>query len=523
MRRPVGLVCIAAAFVVGVLVSHGCVDDRAKVRSQVFFCNPSSPTADADCGANFMCYGAAQAIGGSICVPKCDVNVPSSCNGACTLSGACLTRCTVPAAGQPAPCTAPLRCVRSTISALEAAAGPDGVCLPVDSSCTTSADCTSAVFTQCSTTTTGALGPGMTPNPGLVASGGFCVQGRCSARNIACEPGSACIPSIIPQSVTAAPDVCSPTCTAARDRPDGGTFNECLPGFTCLSDAFPQTDSPACAPGFAGWLCADNLGCTAGSCYDWGDIGPDFTGFGTCAPSCKSDDDCVPFDRGGNPSFVSRNICHEGKCRNFQSLFFPILCMNDKDRCKLDPEATCVANVVPDMGMVPQMGLGAFGGLALNCIRGCTDKSDCAPMAKRAHIPMTCGTIGSMPSCVPMVPFFIECKSDGDCFGDLTCETVVDPQSATTHHLCTRRCTVPDDCANDAALGSSFFCNAGNLCQPKIPSGFPAPGATECLSTQILNGKCVSPTGWACDANEQCANGQCNFDPGTKPPTGRCN
>ena len=43
-----------------------------------------------------MCYSAAQAVGGSICVPACDPNNPATCAGACTESGACLQRCKVP-------------------------------------------------------------------------------------------------------------------------------------------------------------------------------------------------------------------------------------------------------------------------------------------------------------------------------------------------------------------------------------------------------------------------------------------
>lgn len=522
MRRGAAVAAMLAAFAVGLLASHGCVDDRAKVRASIFFCNPASRTADADCGKGFMCYGAAQSLGGSICVPTCDPAQPdTTCpGGLCTMSGACLSRCTVPPPGQPDPCPSPLLCMRTTISPLESAAGNDGVCLPLNNACSNDNQCisTSPVFTSCTSSVDGA-----SDGPGLLTAGSVCVQGGCGTRGVGCNPGSACVRAILPPEIPA-PDVCSPICTPARDRGDMGTFNECLPTLTCLSDAFPQTDAPACAPGFPGWLCVDDHGCTAGSCYDWGDVAPDFTGFKTCAPSCKTDDDCVPFDRGGNPTFMTRNVCHDGKCRNFSSMFFPLTCIKPGPHCKLDSEASCVSTV-PDMGMVPQMGLGAFGGAADICVHGCTAKSDCTDVAKRLHVPMTCGTINNFTACVPMIPYFIECKSDGDCFGDLTCQSA--PTQNGQKNVCTRTCMSSQECADDPALGSTFAC-VGGLCAPKAPSGtVGVPLSDACLSGQLQgtppNSKCVSPTGWACTSNDQCANGQCVILGDTDPPYGRCN
>jgi len=515
VRRSVGLVAIALAFLVGVAASHGCIDDRKKVAAEVFFCNPSSRTADADCGKGYMCYSAAQAVGGSICVPACDPNDPTTCMGACTESGACLTRCTVPAKPEDEKCPAPLVCARTTDSPIETTKGGDGVCLPLNSVCATSADCTSPVFTECTSNVNGS-----TQGNGLLTNGNVCVQGKCNANKIACEPGSACIRSILPDSIPA-PDVCSPVCTPVRDRKPGVSFNECLPGLTCLSDAFPQTDAPACAPGFPGWLCVDDVGCTAGGCYDWGDTDDKFKGFKTCAPPCKTDDDCVPYDRGGNPAILSHNTCHEGVCRNMGSVFFPMTCLNEGDPCKLDPEAKCIAPS-NDMGMVPMMGLGAFGGAAAICVHGCSSPSDCDNMAAAAHIPMTCGTVGPFSACVPMIPTFINCTTSAECYGDLTCEGPVGKA------VCTRRCISSADCANDPALSSGFFCGAANVCVPKAPAGTMAPTADACLSGQAVGAgalgvKCVSPTGWACTAPDQCLNGQCNLFPKTDPSFGRCN
>jgi hypothetical protein len=509
LSRAVGWCAIALAFVVGVAASHGCIDDRKKVANQVFFCNPSSRTADADCGKGFICYSAAQAVGGSICVPSCDPNAPTTCDGACTESGACLQRCRVPATAADEKCPAPTVCRRTTISPIEAPTGDDGVCLPINLSCSTNADCTSPVFTQCTSTVNGA-----NQGPGLLTTGEVCVQGKCSERGIACEPGSACVRDVLPKSIPA-PDVCSPICTPVRDRKPGQPFNECLPGLTCLSDAFPQTDSPACAPGFPGWLCVDDIGCTAGGCYDWGDTSPKFKGFQTCAPPCKSDDDCVPYDRGGNPVFLSHNTCHEGVCRNYASIFFPITCLRENEPCQLDPESKCIAPST-DMGMVTTIPFGAFGGAAAICVHGCSSPSDCDTMAASLHIPMTCGTINQFSACVPMFPFIINCRDSTECFGDLTCEGTAGKS------VCTKRCASTADCTNDPALGTTFTCAANNLCVPKLAAGSPATMPDQCLSGRFLNGNCVSPTGWACTADTQCENGQCDLIPLTDPQFGRC-
>lgn len=514
MNRLFGVSAIAASFLVGVLVSHGCVDDRARTRAAVFFCNPSARTADAECGKGFVCYSAAQSLGEAMCVPRCDPANAGSCpGGACTASGACLTRCKVPAAGQAEGCPSPLLCRRTTISPIEAAAGPDGVCLPVNATCTVNENCSSPIFNECTSDVNGA-----NSGPGLIASGEVCVQGRCSELRVACEPGSACVRNILPDTIPG-PDVCSPICDSIRARSDGGTFNECAPGLTCLSDAFPSTAAPACAPGFAGWLCVDNLGCNTSKCYDWGGDLPGFSGFRTCAPSCNGDDDCVSFDRGGNPTFISRNTCIKGVCRSLSSLFFPLSCMRPRDVCQLDPaESTCLLPN-PDMGM--GMGLGALGGLVGGCAHGCTARDDCKQLAAATHTPMSCGHIAGVPACVTIIPMVTSCNDDGDCFGDLTCQTVATVPMVAKR--CTRRCTSSSDCAQDVALGSSFFCAGNGMCAPKIESGGKTLSSDFCLSGRSQGGACVSPTGWACNDGAQCANGQCNFIPNTNPPFGRCN
>jgi hypothetical protein len=214
--------------------------------------------------------------------------------------------------------------------------------------------------------------------------------------------------------------------------------------------------------------------------------------------------------------FLSHNTCHDGVCRNWASVFFPMTCLRDNDPCKLDPEAKCIAPS-NDMGMVPTMGLGAFGGAAAICVHGCSAPSDCDQMAAALKIPMTCGSIGSFSACVPMIPFLINCTTSAECFGDLTCE------GSAGKAVCTKRCTTTADCTNDSALGSTFTCAANNLCVPKQAAGNNANMSDDCLSGKAINGVCVSPTGWACTANAQCANGQCILLPNTDPAFGRCN
>jgi hypothetical protein len=517
----------------------GCIDDRAKVAADVFFCNPSSRTADADCGAGFFCYSATQAVGGSICVPRCGAPGDRACDGVCSSAGACLARCKVPDPGKPDPCPSPLLCRRTTDSPIESAAGDDGVCLPLNSTCSQPLDCTSGVFNECTSDVNGAR-----QGPRLLTTGEFCVQSQCFALGISCEPGSACIRDILPMTIPA-PDICSPLCATARTVPDGGVFNECLPGMTCLSDAFPQTNAPACAPGFAGWLCVDDLGCTAGKCYDWKDVAPELAGFDTCAPACHTDDDCISYDRGGNPNVNSRNTCHDGVCRNLQSLFFPLTCLRAGDRCQLDPDLSRCQSLSadgttgPDMGTTTTgsacgqtdptiMGLGAFGGQALTCTRTCTTTDECSDLGQKLHVKLACSMTAVGQRCLPVVPYKTACSDDADCFGNLHCLPNVD--EPTTPNVCTMACATSDDCTNEPTLGSTFACSNGGSgaageCVPKIASGCPALATEDrCISGHFTGpgGTCVSPLDWACATDEQCSSGHCLLIDGTSPPFGRC-
>src|SRR5262249_39479848 len=132
---------------------------------------------------------------------------------------------------------------------------------------------------------------------------------------------------------------------------------------TCLRDAFPEIATRACAPGFAGWLCIDDLGCQAGRCDDWSDVGQRTQAFHTCAPKCTREEDCVPYDRGGNPSVISKFTCVHGVCRNLQTLLSVSTCLRDGDSCALAPAATCKGSVAAS----PAVDGGVDGGTSPSC------------------------------------------------------------------------------------------------------------------------------------------------------------
>jgi hypothetical protein len=500
----------ALALLALVTLAGGCKDDRKRVQMDVFLCNPTSHTADYDCGDGFVCYQTAQSVGGSICVPACDPNHPETCpGGACTAGGECLKRCSVPAAdgGVADDCgNALLSCVRVTYAPGESGSGKlDGVCMPVTSTCTTSDDCGSPVFTVCDSETNG-----QQFNPDrLATTGSVCVQGGSNAGLVGCEPGSTCIRKVLPASISDAPDVCTPNCLRRKRASDGQTVDECLPGFSCLTSAFPQTTTRVCAPGFPGWLCTDPLGCVAGECDAW--HAAQLDDFKTCSPTCTSDDDCLIYDHPGNPNLVTHFTCFDGHCHNLQSLFFPEMCVADRG-CALDPAATCQAPPSPAPSPDPcsalasaTMPLGALGGATSLCVRDCNSDADCAALSKSSHLPHAC----VLGRCAPSVPFLVPCKDDASCLPTLKC--LPPPPGFPLPKVCTIACTSSADCTGNPALGSVFTCAEGE-CVPKTAAGCApaAPVADLCLAGELQNGVCVSPNGWVCDDDKQCASGHCD-------------
>jgi hypothetical protein len=506
---------VSRAAVVALLVAALGCDDRAKIATDIFTCNPSSPTADHDCGDGFVCYSAAQSIGAAICVPRCDPTTPSSCDGACSTGGACLRRCTVESGGG---CAPGLTCVRTTISTLESGTN-DGVCLPINAGCTVSSDCQSSIFNVCL--------PDIdliVKSDQLAASGSICFQGACAANGSACEPGSSCVRDVVPQNITQAPDVCSPNCTTVGD----GGVNQCLVGFTCLSDAFPQSRARVCAPGAPGWLCVDDLGCLAGKCADWANVSPSMAAFRTCSPKCATDDDCAPYDH-DNPNYISKMTCHAGVCRSWGSLFFGDTCFKLGETCRFDDKALCLLPGLPDGGAPDDGGappppvdtctppdfdtpLGALGGVASICTRSCSSHDDCAALESATHVPHVCTKTGV---CQPSIPFVTGCALNNNgkqtiCLGDLECLSTMTKNGMRS--TCTKHCTVDDDCANDAALGSTYFCSGTAplaVCAPRVRSGCP-PLLGKCLSGMTRGAVCASPSGWTCQSDDQCVSGSCN-------------
>ncbi len=497
------------------LLLCGCKDDRKTVAMDIFICNPNSHTADYDCGDGFVCYSAVQAVGSSMCVPACDPADAASCpEGVCTRAGECLTRCSV---DDPAACPAGggvLSCMRTDYSP-KASPGPDGLCLPVAFSCDDESQppksCESAVFNYC----TSEISNGQVRSPGLLTSGSICVQGRCSADGVGCEPGSACIQKVLPASIaSSAPDVCSPNCVE-RKRADGVTVEECLPGFTCLDQAFPQSQSHVCAPGFAGWLCVESLGCGTGDCLSaWQQAGELFKGFDTCAPPCDDDNDCAPFQAGpaaqANPNAFTTFTCQHGHCRSFQSMFFAISCLDPGSQCQVDTDATCAVNPVsppPSPVACPTLAMAtSIAGSPAICELGCQDESQCAKLSGGSHLTYSCAN----GICLPSVPYATPCQHDASCMPGLTCQAPTGLPGAP--NICTASCQSTADCTSNESLGNAFACLFGQ-CTPKTESGCPPPlpQPDVCLSGRMQGSLCVSPTGWACDSDSRCASGTCTM------------
>ena len=509
MRPRAFLAGALLAFSVGVLLAQGCLDDRARVQSLVFPCNPASATADLDCGPHDVCYAATQAVGSAFCVPKCDPKTP--CNGVCTSGGECLTRCTVPAdKSAPNPCRDPLRCVRVTDSPIDvASSAPDGVCLLVNASCNSDDDCTSPVFSSCISDIVG--------QSGLVRTGSVCAQTGCVANGSACVPGASCIGDILPPAL-GAPDACSPDCVA-RDTANGKVY-ECVPGFTCLSTVFPQNArTHVCLPGFPAWRCTESIGCQEGHCESWSDV-PGLESFSTCNPPCNSDDDCVMFESGmGNPTAFTKLSCVNKQCRSTSSLSLALSCNVAGQACGLDGQGRCTAaptRPMPDggapTGVDCSTGNMGGGGVTALCERPCASDGDCQTLAANSHQPWTCARVpfASTPICLPMSPGS-NCAPGQKCIGDLSCI------GTAAGNVCTRACSGDQECAADPVLGIGFYCLAG-VCSPRTKSGCAPttlqgqpvpPTSSNCLSGHFdaTGGTCKSPTGWACDDDSECLNG----------------
>jgi hypothetical protein len=507
------MVRIALALLV---LAGGCDTYRQRVKMDVFVCNPNSRTADADCGEGFVCYAAAQSVGNSVCVPSCDPARPETCpKGSCTVGGECLPHCSVEDTHACSAGGSVRSCVRKDYSPSPDPA-TDGVCLPVAFSCSDKAACESPVFNVCSNTTNGEQ-----YSPTLLRDGAFCAQGNCQSMGVGCEPGSACIKEVLPPALAGvAPDVCVPNCLSRKRAADGAVVDECMVGFTCLSAAFPQQGETArvCLPGFAGWLCADDLGCGSGLCGKW-----DVTGSGEplrhCTAPCQTDDDCVPF-QGGIATHVEPNAfnnftCKEGECRSFASLFFTAACVDPKAPCALDSEAKCVVNplnnTTPSPGACPSLSMAAIANSSpAICQRACTGDGDCATLTQNTHVKYAC--VSELGICIASVPYLTPCTDDASCTPGLTCQPAMAPDGP-QFPICTLGCQTTKDCTDNPTLGGAFLCAFGQ-CTPRTQSGCTptVPSSDGCLSGILSSGVCVSPRGWFCDSDSRCQSGHCAND-----------
>jgi hypothetical protein len=464
-----------------VALAASCGDDRKRVADAIFRCDPTSPTADFDCGQGYTCYTAAQALGGAFCAPSCKPANPDSCpNGTCTIGGACLRHCKIEndnCGGD----ASPLHCVRSTLA--KHSDGTNGLCVLVGQLCSTSDECTSPVFDYCTSE--------IFAGEGLPLAGMTCIQGGCERSGTACNPGSSCIPKVLGITGPGVPDVCTPNCE--RRMMEGKTVNECVVGLNCLGDVYPQTGLRACGPGFAGSPCTHDLSCVPGHCPSFESIDARMKEFRACGSECSSDDDCLPDDgRTSNVNFIGKSTCRGGFCHSFSSLLFLDLCLDvgSPGACRLDPAAECVAQTIP--GASTRLG---------NCRRTCASDGDCDTFSANSHVPHICDD----GVCAVPIPFWTKCKSDAQCLAGLSCLTT--PIGS----QCTRRCATSQECADTASLGSVFACLAG-ICVPRTAPGEapPAPLADLCLGGMLSGGKCVSPRGWSCSTDAECASGDCS-------------
>jgi hypothetical protein len=499
-----------------ILLLAGCKDERQRVATEIFTCDPNSHTADYDCGDNFVCYTATQAVGRSVCVKACDPDDPrKACpNGACTHGGECLAYCDADKLENPCGTGDVLSCVRTTYDPFEND-DKDGVCLPIAFSCKESNECNSPVFNLCTSETNGQQW-----SSALATTGSICAQGNCERDGVACEPGSTCIRKLIPNAGNEIPDVCAPNCQT-RKLPNGDAVDQCIVGFTCLSEAFPQTETRVCAPGTAGWICNDPLGCVVGSCLPWSEDGS-LHELKTCSPKCEKDSDCWLYDQEGNPGPYTHFSCQKGRCQNLQAMLFSDFCVRDGAPCSLDPEATtCRVRTAapapapdPDGGMpagtfcpqlppiaLPLSQLAGFPGI---CIRNCVSDSDCATLSDKTHVTHSC--VGG--ECSLSLPYLVACTADTGCLPGTHC---LDPVEARPYKVCTIECTTDQDCADVRVLGSNYLCHK-NRCVPKSSSGCPpvVEADSGCLSARHSNGLCVSPKGWLCDNDGQCLSGHCS-------------
>jgi hypothetical protein len=496
----------AFALAGAVALAGGCGDDREKVAAAIFRCDATSSTADLDCGEGYVCYSAAQALGGSFCAPRCDPADPKTCaGGVCTVGGACLSSCIVGAPDQCGGSGSPLLCARGTGYQTDGGL-VDGVCTPASSLCATDNDCQSPIYDVCGTNSNmGEIGYSR-PHEGSV-----CIQGGCVTAGVACAPGSSCIQKVLPATFGSIPDVCTPNCVSrAVGGGDAGVVDECVIGMTCLDDVLPQTHRRVCVPGLPGILCRDSLGCVYGRCQGWEDVAPEMAEFRTCDPPCSSDDDCLQYDAPSNPNAFGKFMCRGGRCRSQLSPGFPELCVNEKEPCKLDPEAECRLPVelgggAKDAGASTcGFGLGSGSGSTLVCLRHCGDDQDCAQLSEASHVRHVC-VIGI---CLPVLPYLTPCTSTSQCLPGLSCEQ---PPKDPPYPVCTLRCASSSDCAAHPALGSAFACLQG-LCVPRTEAGCAPPVATPelCLSGHLEGGRCLSPQSWPCASDDQCASKSCH-------------
>jgi hypothetical protein len=184
-------------------------------------------------------------------------------------------------------------------------------------------------------------------------------------------------------------------------------------------------------------------------------------------------------------------------------------CAHEGDQCPSDPMATCKLFTPPtaDLSVIDECTPGAALSTIAGCTRDCTTDSECTTISNEQHIPYTCAN----NACIPSLPTFTPCGSDAVCPATLHCTPPSPSGVGAPYPTCTASCATDVDCAQNPALGSAFVCVAMR-CIGKTQSGCkpPAPVNGLCLTGTLVGGYCVSPPGWPCDKDTQCASGQCD-------------
>lgn len=385
-RRRLGLLLFLCTGALG-----GCVVDRPDVIDEGFW---ACSTAE-DCGPDQGC-AEGNVYSRDFCRPACDPNDPATCDGVCTVTGACLERCTIGADGSPVGCASEdFTCVR--IDAIR----DEGVCFPVEG-CSRTADCASdgEVPQVCLNEALGL--PAMTVGADLSFDNLYCSarpdgEGRCPAGYLSFRFAN-------PDGSTTA--VCYPQCEVDVDGPFCPPSTTCFRGF---GELLGIGETP-CFPGIYGLPCKDDTQCLFGRCMQ---VGPAQK---ACTETCEWADEnmggCESLARfaegtGAAVRIACEDVNGTATCVPRYDLFS--LCDQQLDCVGEDSICTFLS----------------LGGLDAHlCLRACLTAEDCADGTGGTTADYRCvaATPGEAGLCVRRRPNGARCGDDRDCREGACCD-----------------------------------------------------------------------------------------------------